>query len=64
VSKLTAQETALLVGAIVGLMAAVQAWLATQAVAHGKKLDDLSTRAAHIADLQSQLDKLTGPNKS
>jgi hypothetical protein len=38
---MTAQETSLLIGAIVGLMGALQAWLTVRSVAHGKQLNGL-----------------------
>lgn len=36
---MTAQETAAIVGALVGLFGAIQAWLINRAVVHGNQLD-------------------------
>ena len=38
---MTAQETSVLVGALVGLMGALQAWLAYRSVQHGNQLNGL-----------------------
>jgi membrane associated rhomboid family serine protease len=38
---MTAQETSVLVGALIGLMGALQAWLAYRSVAHDKALNGL-----------------------
>jgi hypothetical protein len=40
---MTSQETSLLIGAIIGLMGAVQAWLVSRSVTHGKQLNGLMT---------------------
>ncbi len=47
---MTPQETSLLVGAIIGLIGAVQAWLVARTVQHGKQLNgELDTRMAKTA---------------
>jgi len=38
---MTAQETSVLIGAIVGLFGALQAWLSYKAINHDQKLDGL-----------------------
>lgn len=40
---MTAQETSLLVGAVVGLFGAIQAWLINRAVVHGNQLNGVMT---------------------
>ena len=47
---MTPQETGLLVGALIGVLGAIQAWLVSRTVTHGKQLNGLMTpRIAHGA---------------
>ena len=40
---MTAQETAAIVGALVGLFGAIQAWLINRAVVHGNQINGVMT---------------------
>jgi hypothetical protein len=56
---MTAQETQVLIGALVGLFGALQAWLSYKAVNHDQKLDGLmAPRIAAGAAAVVQADKV------
>lgn len=47
---MTAQETAVLIGAIVGLFTALQAWLTSQAVTHGTTIKEHADKLDGLMD--------------